>query len=262
MKIRVITALCMLIAFMGCSDAKRGEAHVQELKSDKFYQYSIWWAFVNKVFDGDLKVNELKKHGDIGLGSFDFLDGELVMLDGIPYRIREDGEISVGEDNDEIVYANATFFDEDGVFKLENPSDYTSFQAQLDSLMPNENYFYAYVAHGTFESIKLGGVPKVAPPFDDGLDVLLPERPIFTGENITGTMIGFYCPEFIGNINAVGYHFHFISDDLKLGGHILEFRMKDAVEVRYDQMTEYQFTLPDNDTYENVTLDKEFQYNN
>jgi hypothetical protein len=49
---------------------------------------------------------------------------------------------------------------------------------------------------------------------------------------------------------------------LKLGGHLLEFRMKDAIEVRYDQMTEYQFKLPTNDTYENVTLDKEFQYNN
>lgn len=261
MKTPIIISFCVLMVFMSCSDEKSDKVSETEIKSDKFFQYSIWWAFVNKVFDGDLKVSELKKQGDIGLGSFDFLDGELVMLNGTPYRIREDGEISVGEDNDEIVYANATFFDEDGTFKLENPVDYIDFKAQLDSLMPNENYFYAYVAHGTFDAIKLGGVPLVEKPFDEGLDVLLPKRPIFTGENVTGTMVGFYCPKFIGNINAYGYHTHFIADDLKLGGHLLEFKMNSDIEVKYDQITEYQFQLPSNDTYENVTLEKEFQYN-
>lgn len=230
-------------------------------QSDVFYQYSIWFAFVNKVFDGDLKVSELKTKGDIGLGSFDFLDGELVMLDGVPYRIRENGEISVGQDDDEVVYSDATFFNEDGKFKINGPIDYVSFKEKLNIEMKSKHYFYTYKIPVNVDYIKLGGVPKVEKPFTDGLDVLLPIRPVFETENISGTLIGFYCPEYIGNINAFGHHFHFISDDRKWGGHVMEFKTKSDIEVPWDQKTSYTFDLPKNETFENVKLDSEFQYN-
>lgn len=228
---------------------------------DVFYQYSIWFAFVNKVFDGDLKVSELKKHGDIGLGSFDFLDGEMVMLDGIPYRIRENGEITPGADDDEIVYADATFFHADGEFELSGELNYESFKAQLDSRMNSRHYFYAYKVHGTFDKVKLGGVPKVEKPFVDGLDVLLPVRPIFETTEVSGTLIGFYCPEYIGNINAYGHHFHFISDDLNWGGHMMEFSATQGLIVKWDEKTSYHFDLPANKDFEQVKLDATFQYN-
>jgi len=38
------------------------------------------------------------------------LDGEMVMVDGTPYRIREDGTVSEGTDDDKLVYANAVHF--------------------------------------------------------------------------------------------------------------------------------------------------------
>ncbi len=229
-------------------------------KPDTFFHYSIWHAFVNKVFDADLKVSTLKANGDIGLGSFDFLDGEMVMLDGIPYRIREDGEISVGSDDDEIVYANAAFFDEDGSFPISEPIDYDTFRAAINTHLPSLNLFYAFKVHGVFKTLKLGGLNKQIKPFVDGLDVLIPNRPVFEGENITGTMIGFFCPEFIGDINAAGYHFHFIADDLKMGGHVMGFECQEPLEVKYDEMNNYHFYLPDNEDYRNVSLDKNFQY--
>ena len=242
-------------------DSDGTSANVQEMeKPDKFFHYSIWHAFVNKVFDADLKVSTLKANGDIGLGSFDLLDGEMVMVDGIPYRIREDGEVSVGQDDDEIVYANAAFFDEDGSIDMAAAVDYDKFRAVINQDLPSLNLFYAFKAHGTFSTLKLGGLHKQEKPFDDGLDVLIPNRPIFEGEQITGTMIGFFCPQFIGDINAAGYHFHFISDDLKMGGHVMEFETAEALQVKYDEMNNYHFFLPDNEDYRNVSLEKEFQY--
>jgi len=231
-----------------------------EIKPDTYFQYSIWWAFVNKVFDGDLKVSTLKTKGDIGLGSFDFLDGEMVMVDGIPYRIRENGEISAGADDDEVVYANAVFFDEDGSFMINETINFDSLRSKINQNLPSHNFFYAFKIHGTFKSLKLGGLNKQEKPFDVGLDVLIPNRPVFEGENITGTMIGFYCPEFIGNINVAGFHFHFISDDLKMGGHVMEFESTEPLKVPYDKIADYHFQVPDNEDFENVSLDKEFQY--
>ena len=229
-------------------------------KKDTFYHYSIWWAFVNKVFDGDLKVLDLKANGDIGLGSFDFLDGEMIMLDSVPYRITEDGKVSVGNDDDEIVYANATFFSADDQFAVNGPNDYDAFRKRLNQALPSHNYFYAFKVHGTFKKMKCGGLNKQEKPFKDGLDVLIPARPVFEKEEIAGTMIGFFCPEFIGNINVAGYHFHFISDDKKMGGHVMDFLCESPLDVQLDKMKNYHFVLPENEDYENVELDKEFQY--
>ena len=267
MKTKLIIPL--LVAFILCSckesheptepETKKESAEVLKPAQDLFYHYSIWYAFVNKVFEGNLTAQELKQKGDIGLGSFSMLDGELVMLDGIPYRARQDGSVIVAEDQDKIVYANATFFDNEKSFTLDNVSDYPSLRDSINKELKSKNIFHAFKIPGEFNYIKLGGVPLQKKPFEDGLDVLLPERPIFEGENIKGTMVGFYCPDFIGQINVAGYHLHFVSDDKKLAGHVMEFDAKN-LEVQMDYMFEYQFVLPDTEEYLNVGFEKEFQY--
>lgn len=268
MKYYAIIIFALLFSFSSCENHEKHKhdsdenhfLHEEPVKPDTYFHYSIWHAFVNKVFDADLKVSTLKANGDIGLGSFNMLDGEMVMLDGVPYRIREDGEITVGADDDEIVYANATFFDRDGSFPINETVGFDKFRAICNENLPSLNLFYAFKVHGTFKTIKLGGLNKQEKPFDDGLDVLIPNRPIFEGENVHGTMVGFFCPEFIGDINAAGYHFHFISEDLKLGGHVMEFECTEPLEVKYDEMNNYHFFLPDNEDYRKVSLDKQFQY--
>lgn len=231
-------------------------------KSDTYYHYSIWWAFVNKVFDADLSVAELKTKGDTGLGSFNLLDGEMVMVDGIAYRVREDGSISEGADTDKIVYANAGFFEEDMQTELtsEGVMDIEQLKSGLTAELPSTNFFYVFKIKGTFDYMKCGGLTRQEPPFEEGLDVLIPNRPVFEGNNVSGTIVGFYCPDFIGNINVKGFHFHFISDDKKLGGHVMDFKSSTTLNVGIDKKTDYHFVLPDNADFENVSLEKEFQY--
>ena len=226
---------------------------------DLFYHYSIWYAFVNKVFEGNLTAKELKKKGDIGLGSFSLLDGELIMLDGVLYRATEDGAVTVAEDKDKIIYANSTFFDNEKSFDLKNVPNYDSLRKTINKELKSKNIFHAFRIPGEFNSIKLGGLHKQEKPFKDGLDVLIPKRPIFKGENVKGTMVGFFCPDFIGQINVAGYHLHFVSDDKKLAGHVLEFDAKN-LQVQMDYMHEYQFVLPETEEYHNVGFDAEFQY--
>lgn len=231
-------------------------------KSDTYYHYSIWWAFVNKVFDADLSVAELKTKGDTGLGSFNLLDGEMVMVDGIAYRVREDGSISEGADTDKIVYANAGFFEVDLQTELtsEVVMDIEQLKSGLTAALPSTNFFYVFKIKGTFDYMKCGGLTRQEPPFEEGLDVLIPNRPVFEGNNVSGTIVGFYCPDFIGNINVKGFHFHFISDDKKLGGHVMDFKSLTTLNVGIDKKTDYHFVLPDNADFENVSLEKEFQY--
>ncbi len=230
-------------------------------KTDTYFHYSIWWAFVNKVFDADLSVADMKKNGDTGLGSFNMLNGEMVMLDGIAYRITQDGKVSEGAPTDTIVYANAAFFQKEISFAPSRES------IGLDTLknlivrkFPSPNFFYVVLVHGTFKKIKLGGLHKQERPFNEGLDVLIPARPVFEASNIAGTMVGFYCPEFIGNMAVKGFHFHFISDDKRYGGHVMELESSTDLQVEIDRKTNIHFYLPDNNDFAAAGFDKQFQY--
>jgi acetolactate decarboxylase len=238
------------------------QAAVADSKGDPlFYHYSIWYAFVNRVFEGDLTVSKLKQNGDIGLGSYNRLDGELIMLDGTPYQVKEDGVVNIAADTTKVVYANASFFNEDQALSLRKVISFDSLRSWLNEQLPTKNYFYAFKVHGTFKNLKCGGLHKQDRPFTKGLDVLIPARPVYEREEVTGTMVGFYCPEFIGQINVAGYHLHFISDDKKYGGHVMEFGEGNNLAVAISKITRYQFELPQTAEYEKVSMDKTFQYN-
>ncbi|WP_282160598.1 acetolactate decarboxylase [Ulvibacterium marinum] len=256
----------LLIVLNACKEeAKPNIAEVSEKKieivekPDLFYHYSIWHAFVNKIFEGDITAGELKTKGDIGLGSYNFLDGELIMLNGQLYQAKENGKVVKPSDDIKIAYANATFFDTDDTFNLQKVPDYETLRKYINEKLPTKNIFYAFKIHGEFSKMKCGGLHKQEKPFDKGLDYLIPNRPIFERENFTGTMVGFFCPEFIGDINASGYHLHFVSDDETFAGHVMEFEAKN-LKVEIDRIHEYQFVLPQTEEYRNVGFEKEFQY--
>ena len=261
--------IVLLITVVSCIQKTEKESkeeivyttEIENLYKDTFYQYNIWWGFVNKVFDGDLTVKELKKRGDIGLGSYTQLDGELIMLDGIPYRVREDGSVTVPKDDDKIVYVDAAFFESEFSFEINQKTDFNSLRNAINNELPTPNKFYTFKIKGTFNNMKCGGLNKQERPYVDGLDVLIPSRPVFEKKNIKGTIVGFYCPEFIGNINVAGYHFHFISDDKTMGGHVMAFET-DQLHIEADAVSNYHFALPESEDFNNVSLDKEFQYGN
>jgi acetolactate decarboxylase len=256
-----ILCFIILIVMFGCNNFVSKVPIQKRYFAPTFFQYNTWGAFVNKVFDGNMTVKELKEKGDIGLGSFDLLDGEMVMNNGIAYRITEDGVVSIGKDEDEIVYADAVFFKANEKFQFLDTLNYDGLRKQLNKKLPSKNNFYAFKITGVFDSIVLGGLHKQTPPFVKGLDVLIPARPVFKGNNISGTMIGFYCPQFIGDINAAGYHFHFISDDKTLGGHVMEIKASKVLQAAVQKLVNYQFRLPEGMAFDTVQFDKQFQYN-
>ena len=183
------------------------------------------------------------------------------MLDGILYEALGDGTVIVVNDSIKIAYANAAFYKEDKSFNLDDTPNYDDLRKQLNQQIGSKNFFYAFKIHGTFNKLKLGGVPKQEKPYTEGLDVLIPNRPVFDKENITGTMVGFYCPDFIGKINVAGFHLHFVSDDKKSAGHVMEFANASKLTGGFRKISKYQFDLPDTKEYDAVNLEKTFQYN-
>ena len=62
-----------------------------QIAHQTLFQVSTSGALVEGIYRGAVTVGQLKQHGDLGLGTFESIDGELVMVDGCVYQIRADG---------------------------------------------------------------------------------------------------------------------------------------------------------------------------
>ena len=112
--IRYLLAMTVLIALL-LSAAIYGYSNLREISYDRdvLYQTSTINALLEGVYDGDVTFKELHKYGDIGIGTFDCLDGEMIGLDGTFYQIKTDGVAYVVDDSMKTPFAVVTFFDRD-----------------------------------------------------------------------------------------------------------------------------------------------------
>ena len=58
------------------------------------FQASTIGALLDGAFDGDLSFAELAEHGDLGLGTVNALDGEMIALDGEFFRADVGGGVT------------------------------------------------------------------------------------------------------------------------------------------------------------------------
>src|ERR671930_2553468 len=57
------------------------------------FQASTIGALLEGAFEGDVTFAELAERGDLGLGTLNALDGEMIALDGGFYQARVDGSV-------------------------------------------------------------------------------------------------------------------------------------------------------------------------
>ncbi len=176
-------------------------------------------ALVEGIYEENIPITEIKKHGDFGLGTFDQLDGEMIMLDGKVYQITGDGQTSLLGDDAETPFVCVTFYETHSAESLERDMTYPEFTDWLYSLLPSRNIFYAIRIEGTFKSVKVRSVPKQE-SYRPLVEVAA-HQPVFEFNSISGTLAGFFTPEFMSSINVPGLHLHFLSSDKQHGGHLL-----------------------------------------
>ncbi len=212
-----------------------------DIYGDTITQISTINSLMSANYDSDIKISQVKKYGDFGLGSVNALDGELILLDKKYYVITIDGKISDVDDQNTTPYLTATFFDDDIVFDIKD--------ASLDILKKTvneklkKNYFFAIKVVGEFDYVKTRSI-KPKKPYPPLVDVIK-EQNVFEMNNIKGTLVGFYSPEFISGITPAGYHIHFLSDDKTGAGHLLECKIRNA-KVFMDFSDNLNLKLPGN----------------
>ena len=82
---------------------------------------------------------------------------------------------------------------------------------------------------------------------------LIKLKNMFDYENIEGTLVGLYCPPYMADLNATGWHLHFISKDKSKGGHVLGINISNATLI-WDDTDIFQMILPENDMFASFDL--------
>ncbi|HEX9022780.1 MAG TPA: acetolactate decarboxylase [Geobacteraceae bacterium] len=179
-------------------------------------------ALVEGIYEQKIPFTQIKRHGDFGLGTFDSLDGEMVMLDGEIYQITDKGRVHLIDEQALTPFACVTFYRPLSHDDLHDETTYGEFLEWLMGLLPSPNIFYAIRVEGRFAAIRVRSVPKqenYRPLVDVARD-----QPEFTFSDIEGTLVGFFTPSFMGSLSVPGLHLHFLSADRQCGGHLLECR--------------------------------------
>lgn len=222
---------------------------------DILFQVSLLQGLTFGDYNGSITAKELKSKGDIGIGTFDKLDGELIMLDGVIYKAKHDGTVEIVNDAETIPFSNVTFFESDVKHTVNNINDINELKDYLNAIVNNNNanIFYVVRIDGTFNEMNVRSEYSQELPYMPLAKVLETDQTFYDYKDIDGTVVGIYCPQYMNMLNATGWHFHFISKDRKKGGHILDLNVKSA-DIMIDYTEKFNMILPNNDMFKNFDL--------
>ena len=214
---------------------KHHEPHV-------LFQASTIGALLEGRYDGDVSFAELAEHGDLGLGTLNGLDGEMIALDGHFYRADVDGRIGEIEQELQTPFAVVVPFEPSLEERFSEPQAKDTLLGALEERIPAGSGACAIRIDGDFERVHARSVPRQEPPYRPLAEVVEGQH-VFDLPAGPGTIVGFRFPDHGDGVEVAGFHLHYISGDRRRGGHVLDFTVAD-VTARLDPSSDLHVELP------------------
>ena len=213
---------------------------------ETIFQVSLLQGLTLGDYYGSVTVKELKEKGDTGIGTFEGVNGELIMLDGEVYTAKSDGSVEVAPDDETIPFSNVTFFDADTTEEISGISNINDLKDHLNGKVEEfgKNRFYMIRIDGSFKKVSARSELKQEEPYKTLADALSTDQREFDFDETKGTVVGLYCPEFMSDLNAAGWHFHYVSENKQNGGHVLDLDIDNA-ELKWDNTDGFNMLLPE-----------------
>ena len=195
--------------------------------TDKIFQYSSKKALITNHYVGNLTVAEIKENGNFGLGTFNMIDGEMVISENNVYQVLPNGEVNNMQADTKSPFVVTKYFEADTTFSITDLS-LNSLKKMLEPVLSNLSTPFAIKIIGKYKTLKSRSVDKVANE-SVSLDEIIANQTIFDFTNVEGTLIGFWFPEYFDGVNFAEYHLHALLNDFSGGGHLLDCNFEGAV---------------------------------
>ena len=221
---------------------QRALAQALAVEHHTIYQVSTSTALVQGVYQGCVTVGDVKTHGDFGLGTYDSLDGEGLMLEGEVWQALSDGSVVKPDDSATAPFWACTTFEADKTETLSAVASWDDLLSQLDTMRNSQNLFIAFRIDGQFDEIHYRVACKASPGTD--LVTATSHQAEFTLTGCDGTLMGFWTPTYAKTLNVPGYHLHLLTSDRQRGGHVLGIKARN-LKVQMMNVNNVAIALPE-----------------
>jgi acetolactate decarboxylase len=222
----------------------------------KMYQVSTLQALLLGHTRKVSTVGDLRRMGSTGLGTFVAVDGEMIFIDGHCFRATDDGSAVEMPDETGTPFACVCNLKGNRKFELGSYANVDDLKAELNNRIEEDfglNSMHIVRIDGEFDLVDARSEMPYVAVHMTLKDMLATTQKAFKFENISGSLVCVYYPDYMDGINAAGWHFHFISDDRKLGGHVFDVKMKRG-SVLLDKISMIELKLPTEPIFDTYSL--------
>lgn len=226
------------------------------MQSGKIYQASTLQALALGYTRPVITVQELLKHGDTGLGTFENVDGEMIVVDGVCYQAKPDGSIIRADNAAGVPFAVAGSVKKGRLFQIGEMQDIAAIKLALTLKIEEDfglNSIHIARIDGYFHTIHARAGAPYRSQHITLKDILSKTQKDFCFESLYGTLVCVYYPDYMDGINASGWHMHFVSQDRSLGGHVFEVSMRSG-ECQVQKMDRIEIQLPKEPAFDTYSL--------
>ena len=203
-----------------------------------------------------ITVEELIQHGDTGLGTFEGVDGEMIVVDGVCYRAMADGTVTRTSSETGVPFASVSRLCNWRSFHLEEVPDIETLKDIL-TLRVEEifglNSMHMVRIDGNFKRVCARSETGQLTHHVTLKEMLQNNQRDFFFDEIDGTLVCVYYPDFMDGINAPGWHLHFLSADRTRGGHVFDLSLYSG-QAKMDKITRIEIKLPNSVSFDTYSL--------
>lgn len=175
---------------------------------------------VQPDYDGLAPVRDGVRGATIGLGTFDRLDGELVLVGGTTYRVGTDGIPRVVSLSRTTPWLEAVRFTPQASMRVPAGTECSALSPLIDNLAGTTQGMVATRLIGTFTLLTARSVPAQSEPYPP-LSEVVAGQTVFPLADVRATLVGFRTGPDLMGVGAPGLHLHGLTKDRDAGGHIL-----------------------------------------
>ena len=231
------------------------------MRNNKMYQVSTLQALALGYSRAVITVGELLREGDTGLGTFEDVNGEMIVMEGNCYRADQSGQVSIVPEETGVPFAAVATLSGEQQYEITGMPDIESLRSELTRKIEERfglNSMHVVRIDGEFEKVDARSEAPYRSHHVSLKQILGDTQRAFVFENIRGSLVGVYFPDYMDGINMPGWHLHFLSEDRMKGGHVFDVSIK-AGTVKVDKISNMEINLPKEPAFDTYALKQDLQ---
>lgn len=194
-------------------------------------------------FAGLATVAEIASGNTIGLGTFENLDGELVMVGGDVFQVRPDGTPREPAPSTRTPFMQAIDFTPTTNAPVPPGTQCAELPSYIQEVAQQSNGIIAVRVRGTFSDLTTRSVSADPPPYQP-ISVTIAEETKFPLGEQRAVLVGFWQGKDALGVGQDGLHLHGLTADRSAGGHVLSCTAGNNVQLSLQPVTSVHLHTP------------------